>query len=354
MNYRNRLKKLKEKLYLEGLDGIIITKKVNIFYLSGYEIDDSILIVTSGAKNFIITDPRYKELTQEKASLFKLVLVEKSWQSAIKRIAYRSKIKNVCFESTDLTCNDYASLRKKIGKVKLLPRQGIVESLRVIKEPGEIILIKESARIVKKALYYIKTKINPRETGQGLAQAVDGYIRSHGADATAFRTIAAQSPYSSQPHARPTSRKFGKKAEILVDTGALYRGYNSDLTRMYFLGKISPKCNRIYNIIKSAQNRAIEKIRPGIPISLIDKTARQYIKDKGLGRFFFHSLGHGVGLEIHEYPRISSTTKGYLMPGMVFTIEPGVYIRGWGGVRLEDMVVVTKRGFEVITHDIPK
>ena len=183
---------------------------------------------------------------------------------------------------------------------------------------------------------------------------MDNHMRKSGAERPAFPTIVVQNPYSSRPHGPRNNLPFKKEMAIVIDMGACFKGYNSDLTRAVFLGKITSKFKYIYNILKTAQDKALKKVRPGARISQLDRAARQYIGKKGLGKYFIHSLGHGVGLEIHESPHIYARSKVRLKPGMVFTIEPGIYIEGWGGLRVEDIVLVTEKGFEVLTRDIPK
>jgi len=304
--------------------------------------------------DFIITDARFKEQAEKETPGFKLILIGGSRYDAVKSIVKKNRIKNLAFESDWINFTDYRLLKNKLKSAALLPSKDIIENLRIIKDADEISLIKRAVVIARKAFLCAKDRIRPGLNAEKLAVFIDNAIRREGASRPAFQTIVAQNPYSSQPHAVTTKKPFIRGSAVVVDLGARYKGYNSDLTRLLFLGRISSKFKLIYNIIKTAQRLAIDKARPGVRISEVDKAARQYIAKKGLGRHFLHSLGHGIGLEIHELPRISGKAKGVLVPGMVFTVEPGIYIPGLGGLRVEDMVVVREKGCEVLTGDIPK
>ena len=354
MDYKIRIESLKNVLGRKKLDGILIKKDANIRYLCGLDAQGSAYLLISKKGNFIITDARFKEVVQKELPDFILILIDGSRYDAIKSIVKRVRIKRLGFESDWLNYTDYHLLKNRLKPIAFLPTKDIIENLRIIKDPDEINLINRSVLIARKAYLYAKDKIRPGLNGDRLAVLIDDKIRRAGAARPAFQTIVAQNPYSSQPHALATKEPFKTRSAVVVDMGALYKGYNSDLTRLLFLGRISSKYRLIYDIIKTAQRLAIDKIRPGIKISEIDKAARQYIAKKGLKRHFLHSLGHGIGLEIHELPRISSKAKGVLFPGMVFTVEPGIYIPGWGGLRVEDMVLVREKGCEVLTGDIPK
>jgi Xaa-Pro aminopeptidase len=183
-----------------------------------------------------------------------------------------------------------------------------------------------------------------------LAARIDFLLMRNGADRPAFETIAASGPNASMPHARPTSKKIRVSEPLILDFGARFNGYNSDLTRTYFVGKISVYFRLIYNIVRTAQAKAIEKVKPGTKISQVDLAARSYITEKGFGKYFGHGTGHSIGLEVHELPSINSKNHHLLKEGMVFTVEPAIYIPGWGGVRTEDVVVVTSKGYKVLTR----
>jgi len=339
----------------EHVDALIIRKSENIFYLSGFEGHGSaLLILADSEKNYLLTTPIYAKYAEDRFPDFEKRVVKDSRDSSLKNIAKREKLKRIAFESCGITHKEASELEKRSKGIKLIPKEETVESLRAVKDADEIKLIKHSIAITKSAFSQVCERIRPGLTCQKIAVLVDNLIRSKGGERTAFRTIAAIDPHSSHPHAVLTNEKLKKGSTLLIDMGAVYKGYNSDLTRVFFLGRITSKYHHIYNVLLKAQEKAIKKARPGAKISDIDKAARRFIEAKGYGKYFIHSLGHGVGLNIHEYPRISSKGKGRLRPGMVFTVEPGIYIPGWGGLRVEDMLLITNKGCEVLTHDIPK
>jgi Xaa-Pro aminopeptidase len=199
---------------------------------------------------------------------------------------------------------------------------------------------------MKEALTLVRLGISEKE----LASKIDFLLRKNGADSSAFETITASGPNASMPHARPTNKRLKTSQPVILDFGARLNGYNSDLTRTHFVGKISKYFNIIHSIVTTAQAKAIETIKPGVEISQVDKIARTYIAEKGFGKYFGHSIGHSIGIDIHELPSINSKNHHTLKEGMVFTVEPAIYIPGWGGVRVEDIVAVTVRGAKVLTR----
>lgn len=354
MVHRRRINKLKKKLEKEKIDSLLITKRENIFYLSGFEGESSNLIVTATGKDFILTDPRYQEEVSGSFPDFEMILPGKGPYSAIADIVKKNRLRNLGFESSHISYHYYTRLKTAARNTRLTAKKGLIEDMRIVKDPHEIEIIKESISIAKKAYLSARREIDKSSTGQKIAAIIDCAIRKHGGSAPAFQTIVARNPHSSNPHAQATGARFGSRSAIMIDMGVKYRGYNSDLTRVVFLGRISKKFRYIYDILKTAQKQAIRKIKPGKKARIIDDLARSYIEKKGFGKFFLHALGHGVGLEVHEPPGISRRSETVLKPGMVFTVEPGIYIQGWGGLRVEDMVRVTNNGCEVLTNAIPK
>ena len=230
----------------------------------------------------------------------------------------------------------------------------LVEGSRLIKDETEISLIRDSVAILENAVLYFESMLKPGLSENDLASRTEYFIRAASGEWASFEIIVASGPNSAFPHARPGDRIIKPNDMVLLDLGVSYDGYKSDLTRVFFLGRINDKQKKIYGIVKEAQRRSIKAVKPGAKISKIDGIARGFITDKGFGGRFSHSLGHGIGLEVHESPSISSRNHAEIKPGMVFTIEPAVYLPGWGGIRIEDMVLVTKKGFEVLTDDIDK
>jgi len=351
---QKRLNLLHNKLIDNELDALLVTKKENVFYLTDFY-GEGILLITSKNKHHLLTDSRFaEEASSLKHKEFKIDIVSDSFVKSLKNIAKKEKVKRLGFESEWLSYQGVRRFSTGLKSIKLVPKKNLIENIRIIKDDYELDYITKSISIIKKAHLYIKNKITSGVTEEGLSIKIDSFMRSHGAEEIAFRTIVASGVNSSRPHAISSSKKLSKGEVVLVDMGCVYKGYYSDLTRMFFLGKISDTLKSVYTIVKTAQNKALKIIKPGVKISTIDNEARQHIIAKGFGKNFIHSLGHGIGLEIHEQPVISKKDTSLLKPGMVFTVEPGIYIPGLGGVRLEDMVLVTKTGCEILTKGIPK
>jgi len=238
--------------------------------------------------------------------------------------------------------------------VRLIPQSGIIEAFRQFKDAGEIEKIRQATQITIKAYSYIQNFLKPGIKEIEVAAEIERFIRIEGATCASFDIIVASGPNSAKPHHQTSERKLKAAEAVLIDMGVEYQAYKSDLTRVFFIGKINTLIKRIYEIVRASGAAAIETIKPGVAISSIDKAARQFISKKGCGRYFIHSLGHGVGLEVHEAPFISDKVEQVLMPGQVFTIEPGIYLPGKFGIRIEDTVLITKKGCEVLSGSLNK
>ena len=271
-------------------------------------------------------------------------------------MAKRLKVRKLGFEAKDLNFAEYSKIRSYLGpKTKLKDTFNIVETLRLIKDPQEIGFIRQAIKITAKTFEFIQKSLKPGVKELEIAAEIEHFIRYQGAKMSAFNILIASGPNSSLPHALISSRKIKSGEPILIDIGVDINGYKSDLTRVFFLDKIPNIQRRIYEIIQEAQAKAIAAVKPGRIISAIDSAGRKHIEEQGFGRYFGHSLGHGVGLEVHEEPSISSKNKAqHLEEGMVFTVEPGIYLPGRFGIRLEDMVLVTKKGSEVLSGAVNK
>jgi Xaa-Pro aminopeptidase len=346
--YAKRLKGLRGELKKRSLESLLVSDRSNVTYLSGFTGDDSVLFVTRDSQ-FFLTDSRYIEEAKNTAQGFAVMEVERSTYETVGDIAKKNGIKRIGFESMNLPYQVAKNLEARVGRAKLVPQTGTVEALRTIKDKEEIARIKASVALTRKVLKDALGKIRPGIPEDCLSAAIECEFIRLGARSS-FPTIAACGANCSRPHARPGSCRIGKNDAVMLDIGCCLRSYCSDMTRMVLLGKVNAKIKEIYHIVSVAQKKAIDKIKPGARISDIDTAGRQYINDKGYGKFFRHSIGHGVGLEVHEEPSISRRNTGMLKPGMVFTVEPAIYIPRLGGVRIEDMVLVTDRGCEILTR----
>jgi len=358
MRYRKRLNALIKNLEAQKIDALIVSKPENIFYLTSFASDSAALVITP-KKSFAITDFRYAEAADRQIiGRFELVVLNNTLNTFARAIAHvldKQKVKRIGFEPHAVTFAQYKNMKIAAGTRSLIPVEGMVESLREIKDAEEIRGLLKALSITKATLKEVRQMLKPQATESAILRYIKESFIQKGAEGAAFEPIVATQPGASQPHYKTLSeKKLGNNKPILIDLGAKYEGYNSDLTRMCPLGKINTKFTRLYKILIDAQKKAIDLIKPGAKISNVDSAARQYIAGKGFGKFFGHSLGHGIGLETHERPTINYRNEGRVKEGMIFTVEPGIYLPGYGGLRVEDTIQVTKVGCRVLTDDIDK
>jgi Xaa-Pro aminopeptidase/Xaa-Pro dipeptidase len=297
----------------------------------------------------LYTDFRYTEAARNEVSGYEVEIYKESLLKSIARRLSRLKVKRLGFEAVSLPYAYYADLRKETRGIALVPTRGCIEGLRAVKDRDELTLIKNAAAVVERVLRKVKLFLKTGVSESEVALQIDCLMRKEGADKESFDTIVAFGESSSMPHAKLSQRRLKRGDTVLIDLGCSVRGYSSDLTRTFFFTSINARQKKVYEAVLGAQQKAISVIRPGIAAAEIDKAARRYISARGYGKEFGHALGHGVGREVHEMPRISSKSEEKVREGMVFTVEPGIYIPGWGGVRIEDMVAVTADGCEVLT-----
>lgn len=349
MNYApRRLDALREVLEQKKADGIIVSNPHNVRYLSGYTGDDSALLITRN-DGYFYTDFRYIEQATHEVCGLKLVQRKKSLFAAVAKTVAKRGMKRVLFESAAVTFRQYQELTQAIPRSRLVPHWGAVAQMRMVKDEDEIRAIRAAAHVAQKSFQRFRTFIKPGRDERTMANHLDFQMRALGASGPAFEIIVAARERASQPHARPTDRVLRRGEPLLVDWGARKDSYNCDLTRVLFTDRIPPRIRRVYEIVLEAQRLAIASVAPGVPAKQVDRAARQYIQKHGFGKQFGHGVGHGVGLEVHELPTLNASSRNVLKPGMVFTVEPGIYLPGMGGVRIEDMVLVTENGCEVLT-----
>ncbi|SPE37007.1 Peptidase M24 [Candidatus Sulfopaludibacter sp. SbA3] len=330
------------------LDAFLVSFSPNLRYLTGFTgSNGNLLLLPRQATLF--TDPRYQiQAAQEvtcRVRICKGPLVP-DVAAAIGKLGLR----RIGYEPARMTCDLLDSLQARLPmKSTLVPVNGCVEGLRMIKSAGEIALIRRSVETNSRAFETTVSRVRPGMKEQDLAAELEYRMRRLGAEKPSFETIVAGGARSALPHAQPTSASLATGQLVVVDMGALQDGYCSDMTRMLFLGTPSAKVKRAYRAVLEAQLAAIDTVRPGVSTARVDAAARKVLKSYGLAEAFVHSTGHGLGLEIHEPPRIGKRDKTKLAAGMAITIEPGVYIEGFGGIRIEDTVVVTETGCEILT-----
>ena len=330
------------------LDALLVSYSPNLRYLTGFTGSNGSLLLLPG-KAILFTDPRYKiQASQEvtcEVRISRGPLVP-DIASAISRL----RLRRVGYEPARMTCDALDSLKGRMPmQATLVPVNGWIESLRMVKSASEIAAIRRSVDTNSSAFEAATKRVRPGMKEQDLAAELEYRMRRLGAEKPSFETIVAGGARSALPHAQPTTARLANGQLIVVDMGALQDGYCSDMTRMLFLGNPPAKVKGIYHAVLDAQLAAVAAVRPGITTSRVDAAARNVLKGHGLAEAFVHSTGHGLGLEIHEPPRIGKKDKTRLAPGMAITIEPGVYLEGFGGIRIEDTVVVTATGCEILT-----
>jgi Xaa-Pro aminopeptidase len=350
----SRLQKLRRKFSEKEIDAVFITQAENRRYLSGFDGSAGFLIITP-QKAVLATDFRYTEQAIAEAPDFEILRIASSlgWfpdllgELGIKRVGFEA-----CHVSFDFHRLLSKALKKKKLLVKMVPVNGLVESVRVVKEPGEIELIEKSSAITDAAYESVAATIRPGLTEKQIAWELERSLRENGSQALPFEIIVASGPRAALPHAKPSERVIQEGDPVVIDMGARFRGYASDLTRTVCAGKADATFKKVYNIVLDAQSRAMEAIHRGITGHDADNAAREVIERGGYGEDFGHALGHGVGLAAHELPRLGPGTKETLADDMVFTVEPGIYVSGWGGVRIEDTAVMAKGQARPLTKAI--
>jgi len=334
-------------------ESYLITDASNVRYLSNFHGTNGQVFITR-KKAYFLTDPRYfREAKKHLPKKMAAINVAKSFTESLNRIIAREKIKNVYFEEKSVTFQTYKNLTKKIGEVKLKPRADIVENLRMIKNRGEILNLVKAQRIAEKVFMDIRKNLMAGQTEIQISRKIIDLAYEYGADEISFPPIIAFGSNSGVPHHLSGSRKLKKGDIVLVDMGMKYKGFCSDMTRMIFTAKPTPLQEKIYNIVLTAQETAIINLKAGIKGTDVDYIARKIIKKAGYGKNFNHSLGHGVGLQIHELPSLSNHYDNPLPENTVVTVEPGIYLEKSFGVRIEDMVLVKGKNAQIITR-IPK
>lgn len=353
MNYQKRVEQLQNILKNNGCDLFLVDDLTNLFYLTSCSLSAGVLLVhAQGA--ILMVDNRYYE-NCKKQSPFPVLLSEKtSWLAVIQSL---KEIKTIGFDSETTSYKRFCDLEKEIRKnqlpYQLIPLENPIRHLRTFKDSEEIALLHEAAKLGSNGYDYILTLLKEGITEKEIALELEIFWKKKGSKALAFDPIIAFGKNSSMPHYRAGDTKLTKGMIVLIDIGVNLGHYHSDMTRTLFYGTPHPKLEEIYQIVLTAQQKALSLCKPGVTVGELDQAARQYIEEKDYGECFSHSLGHGVGLEIHELPVIRNKPpfkETPLMEGMVITIEPGIYLPELGGVRIEDTVVITKDGYLNLTE----
>jgi Xaa-Pro aminopeptidase len=359
-NVENRLKRLRASLSEKNLDTFMVLVAENRHYLSGYTAEDTQFDESAGAlfitnsSLILATDSRFTLQAGKEAPLYETVIYKEGLHKQLPDILATLKTERLGYESIRMSCKQYEQILQQIEsanlKVKLVPTEDIVENLRVVKEEGEIEALKDALAIAEAVFRDLTATIEPGMTEREVAWLMEKGMRESGAEALSFPTIVASGPNSALPHAIPGDRKFQNGEPVLFDWGAKLKGYCSDISRTLVLGKPDDTFKKVYQTVREAQAKATDAIRAGESSKTVDAIARNHIDAMGFKGKFGHGLGHGAGLAVHEAPRLSPLKDAPLEPGMVCTVEPGIYLPSWGGIRLENMVVVRKDGAEVLNR----
>jgi Xaa-Pro aminopeptidase len=342
-----RREKLLPALKPARTNAFLATALPNVRYLTGFTGSNAVLLLTD-ERALLFTDPRYRtQASRESDCEIRIGKGPLSQEIAI--AVQRLGLKSVAFERNRIGFEEYQALTEALAGVRLRPLTGAVEALRMVKSADEIAAIRNSVRLNSLALDQALRHFKPSMTEVDLAAEIEYRMRRLGADGTAFDTIVASGERTALPHAHPMVRRMQGDQLLLIDMGANVAGYASDMTRTFGLGKLDAKVRRMYRAVLESQLAAIAAVKPGVSCAQVDRAARGVLRGYGLEKLFVHSTGHGLGLEIHERPRVGRKEATKLEPGMAITIEPGVYQEGIGGIRIEDTVVVTTNGCEILT-----
>jgi Xaa-Pro aminopeptidase len=344
----DRIEKVHTIIKEMNIDACALKGMENIFYLTGFRGSEGTLIITKGDV-LLLTDFRYITHAKEVTSGLQIIEVRQR-ESALLDICKKYNITKMGFDSFHITYNIYKAWQATLPGVTLIPLEHVVEEIRMIKEPDEITAIMKAIKIATEAFTEILEKIIPGRTEKEIANELDYAMRRLGADCPSFQTIVASGPRSALPHAEPSDKKIARGETIIIDFGAQVDGYCSDETYTVVTEEPDGKLQEIYAVVDNARKLALKTMKAGMSIKTVDTLVRGYIEEKGYGDLFRHGLGHGVGIAVHEAPAINSVSDGILEENMVLTVEPGIYLPNIGGVRLEDMVLITKENAQVLTH----
>jgi Xaa-Pro aminopeptidase len=354
MDYADRRRRLLKLLKGKSLPGLLVTNEVNVSYLTGFSGDSTYLYLTPGDA-LLISDARYTEQLETECPDLKVQIrsTGTKMSDAVAQMLATAKAKSVGLEAGSVTLEFANTLKEKSPSIDFVATSGLVESLREIKDREEVDAIRKAVDCAQRAFGVLRASLRGDLTEKQIADDLEFRTRTFGGTCSAFPAIIGVGPRAALPHGRPSEKRIDESDFVLVDWGARVDGYVSDLTRVLVTGRIPPKLERLYGVVLSAQLAGIEAIRPGAIMRDVDAAARNVIAKAGLGDKFGHSLGHGIGREVHESPRLAVDWERPLAAGMVVTVEPGVYLPGWGGIRIEDDVLVTRTGHEVLTS-VPK
>ncbi|MGG1515272.1 Xaa-Pro peptidase family protein [Paenibacillus oryzisoli] len=344
-----RIERLRQVMQQQELPALLITNAYNRTYVTGFTGSSGYVLIT-GERAILLTDFRYMTQAPQQAKLFEVVEHKPKVIESVLELLQKQGITKLGFEQADVTYGDFLGYQQGLPGVEFVPTSRLVEQIRMVKDDAELQVMQEAADLADQTFSHILNFIKPGVKELDIALEIEMFIRKNGGTSTSFETIVASGERSALPHGKASDRVLQGNEFVKLDFGAYYKGYCSDITRTVMLGKPTDKHKEIYDIVLEAQLNCLANLKPGIPGREGDAYARDVIVKHGYGDYFGHGTGHGLGMEIHESPRLSKTEDTILTPGMVVTVEPGIYLPGFGGVRIEDDVVITDTGIKILTH----
>ncbi|GMX65522.1 Xaa-Pro dipeptidase [Paenibacillus elgii] len=346
---QQRIGRLRGLLEQKGLPALLITNATNRKYMTGFTGSAGYVLITAD-RAVLLTDFRYVTQASEQAAGYEIIEHGPKVVESINDLLRKWGIDKLGFEQTDLSYGTYSSYAEALGGIEFAPTGGLVESLRMIKDDGEIAVMQQAANLADRAFVHVLGLLKSGVKELDISLEIEIFVRKHGAASTSFETIVASGERSALPHGKASDKIIGTGEFVTLDFGAYYKSYCSDITRTVIVGTPTDKHRDIYKIVLEAQMEALERIKPGMTGKEADAVARDIIKRYGYGDHFGHGTGHGLGMEVHESPRLSVQGDVVLAPGMVVTVEPGIYLPGFGGVRIEDDIVITETGNRRLTQ----
>ncbi|SDH34871.1 M24 family metallopeptidase [Alteribacillus bidgolensis] len=344
----NRFDQLRRVLRDRSVEGIFINSHTNRRYISGFTGTAGALFVTQ-TDAYFITDFRYIQQAEDQCRDCKIIEQTASIYASLGKLIKETDIKSLAFEKEHVSYAAYEFLKENVD-AELKPMKGIVEAIRLIKDDKELAVLKEAAEIADSTFKHIAAFIKPGMKEIDVSNELEFFMRKQGAESSSFDIIVASGWRSALPHGVASDKVIESRELVTLDFGAYYKGYCSDITRTIAVGEPSEELKKIYETVYEAQTKAVEEIKPEMTGVEADAIARDYINNNGYGKYFGHGLGHGLGMEVHEGPQLSPKGKNILKPGMVVTVEPGIYVPEVGGTRIEDDIVITKQGNERLTR----
>ncbi|MEK8132768.1 Xaa-Pro peptidase family protein [Paenibacillus filicis] len=344
-----RISQLRTLMERQGLEALLITNATNRLYMTGFTGSAGYVLLT-GQRAVLLTDFRYMTQAPQQAQGYEVIEHAPSPLETVRSLLQSEGLSRLGFEQQDVSYGAYLAYSQVLSGIELVATDKLVETLRMVKDDTEIAVMQEAADLADRTFHHIVGLLKPGVSERDIALEIELFVRRNGAASTSFETIVASGERSALPHGKASDRIIGTDEFVKLDFGAYYKGYCSDITRTVVVGKPSDKHQEIYGIVLEAQLEALSRIRPGMTGREADAVARDVIKRHGYGDYFGHGLGHGLGMEVHEAPRLSTQGDIVLEPGMVVTVEPGIYLPGFGGVRIEDDIVITDTGNRRLTQ----